>query len=170
LESEILGAGGPVSRRIPDHWNQLSRQVIGAAIDVHASLGPGLLESLYEEAMVHELRLRQLPFRRQQPIRLTYKGAEIGDLRLDLVINDLIVVELKAIERIAEVHRTQILSYLRSTSLPLGLLINFNHLRLVDGVSRILNAMSPAFLSLPASPPFTSACSDSSVFPPNEIQ
>jgi GxxExxY protein len=170
LEAEILGAAGAVSRQIPDHWNQLSRRVIGAAIDVHSSLGPGLLENLYEEAMAHELRLRQIPFRRQQPIRLNYKGAEIGDLRLDLVVDDLIVVELKAIERIAEVHRAQVLSYLRSTSLPLGLLINFNHLRLVDGVSRILNAMCPAFLSLPASPRFTSACSDSSVFLPDETE
>ena len=149
---------------------QLSRKIIGAAIDVHASLGPGLLENLYEEAMAHELGLRQIPFRRQQRIRLNYKGVEIGDLRLDLVVNDLIVVELKAIERIAEVHRAQVLSYLRSTSLPLGLLINFNHLRLVDGVSRILNAMSPSFLSLPTSPPLISACSDSSVLPPDNTE
>ncbi|MBX3402561.1 MAG: GxxExxY protein [Phycisphaeraceae bacterium] len=153
---------------MPDRWNQISRAVIGAAIDVHNSLGPGLLENLYEEAMAHELLLRRIPFRRQQPIRLHYKGVEIGDLRLDLVVDDLIVVELKAVERTAEVHRAQALSYLRSTDLPLGLLINFNHPRLVDGVSRILNVLCPAFLALPATPPLPSACSDPSVFPPEE--
>lgn len=168
LESYILGPAAKTPRQIPDHWNQLSRQIIGAAIDVHASLGPGLLESLYEEALTHELGLRRIPFRRQQPIRLRYKGVEIGDLRLDLVVNDLIVVELKAIDHIAEVHRAQVLSYLRSTNLPLGLLINFNHLRLIDGVSRILNAMSDSFRSLPASAPLPSACSDPSVFLPED--
>ncbi len=170
LETDILGSRGPSQRTIPDRWNKLTRAVIGAAVDVHASLGPGLLENLYEEAIAHELQLRRIPFRRQQPIRLHYKGVDIGDLRLDLVVDQLIVVELKAIERTAEVHRAQVLSYLRSTNLPLGLLINFNHLRLVDGVTRILNALSPAFLALPALSPLPSACSDSSVFLPDDTE
>ena len=125
---------------VPEEWNQITERIIGSAIEVHSALGPGLLESLYEEAVVHELRDRGLSLERQRPIRMRYKGHEIGNLRLDLLVEGLVIVELKCVERIADVHGAQLLSYLRSADLPIGLLINFNHTRLTDGITRRLNS------------------------------
>lgn len=148
---------------IPDEWNQLTGRIIGAAMEVHSILGPGMLEKMYEDALCVELERADIPFQRQQSIRMNYKGAPIGDLRLDVVVADLVVVELKAIERVLEVHGAQLHSYMRSTALPLGLLINFNVIKLTDGITRRLNPHCPRFQSLPL---LSSADSVSSVFLP----
>ncbi len=126
--------------QVPAEWNQITERIIASAIEVHSALGPGLLESLYEEAMAHELRDRGLVVDRQRSVCMRYKGHEIGNLRLDLLVEELVIVGLKCIERISDVHGAQLLSYLRSANLPLGLLINFNHVRLTDGVARRINS------------------------------
>ncbi|HOE65810.1 MAG TPA: GxxExxY protein [Candidatus Hydrogenedentes bacterium] len=123
-----------------DEINELSFRVIGAAIEVHRELGPGLLESTYEECLCRELELQHIGFRRQVPLAVTYKGIQVEcSYRMDLVIEDSIVVELKAIEQIDPIHEAQLLTYLRHGTLWLGLLINFNVTRLKDGITRIVN-------------------------------
>ncbi|HEY8293277.1 MAG TPA: GxxExxY protein [Thermomicrobiales bacterium] len=117
--------------------NQLSHEIIGAAIEVHRSLGPGFLESVYEEAVCVELELRKIPFVRQLDIAVAYKGHAVGAGRIDILVDHAVVVELKAVEALAPIHQAQILSYLKSTGYQLGLLINFNVTVLRDGVKRI---------------------------------
>ena len=118
----------------------LSHQVIGAAIEVHRILGPGLLESVYEAALCRELSLRDLQFKRQKRLAVAYKGQLLEcDFRLDLLVSDIIIVEVKAMEKIMPIHRAQLLSYLRLHDLWLGLLINFNVEMLRDGIRRVLN-------------------------------
>ena len=119
---------------------EVTEGIIGAAIEVHRALGPGLLESIYEECLAEELGLRKLSYERQHAVPLVYKGRCLGaDLRVDLLVNDLVVVELKAIERILPIHAAQVVTYLRLTQKPCGLLINFNVPLLKDGVRRYLN-------------------------------
>jgi GxxExxY protein len=118
----------------------VSHAVIGAAIEVHRHLGPGLLESLYEEALCRELALRGLAAERQVALPVAYKGAQLGSsLRIDIVVEGLVIIEVKAVECLAPVHRFQLLTYLKLTRLPLGLLINFNVELLRHGVRRVLN-------------------------------
>ncbi len=144
MSEEIKPGACRVIDDVPPEWNRLTEQVIAAAMDVHTALGPGLLERLYEEALCHELTLRGIPFRRQVPIRLEYKGRSIGDQTLDLVVGDLVVVELKSVERVHDVHLRQLVSYMRSSGLPLGLLLNFDVERLKDGVfRRVLTRNTP---------------------------
>ncbi|HUB24430.1 MAG TPA: GxxExxY protein [Tepidisphaeraceae bacterium] len=119
--------------------NLLSEKVIGAAIEVHRQLGPGLDEGLYEAALGVELQLRNIRFDRQVIAPVLYKGQSIGQKRLDMVIEGKIVVELKAVEQMPELFRWQTLTYLKITGLRLGLLINFNTKQLVDGIKRIIN-------------------------------
>jgi GxxExxY protein len=120
--------------------NELSGEIIGAAIEVHRVLGPGLLESVYEEAFTIELQDRNLLVSRQIEIPLEYKGRRLQNLlRLDLLVAELIVVEVKSVERILPVHEAQLLSYLRLTQKKLGLLINFNSTVLSRSVRRIVN-------------------------------
>jgi GxxExxY protein len=119
--------------------NSLSEKVIGAAIEVHRQLGPGLDEGLYEAALGLELQLRNIRFDRQVVAVVMYKGQPIGQKRLDLVIEGKIVVELKAVEQMSDLFRWQTLTYLKITGLRLGLLINFNSKQLVDGIKRIIN-------------------------------
>jgi GxxExxY protein len=115
----------------------LTEAIIGAAIDVHRQLGPGLLESVYEECMSEELRLRGVPFKCQVELPVVYKGPETsGKYRIDLVVGDEVVVELKAIERLLSVHEAQLLTYLRLTGKRVGLLINFNVSVLHKGIMR----------------------------------
>jgi GxxExxY protein len=105
----------------------LTETIIGAAIEVHRQLGPGLLESVYEECMCEELRLRSLPFKCQIELPIIYKGRETGGkYRIDVVVADEVVVESKAVERLLSVHEAQLLTYLRLTGKRLGLIINFN--------------------------------------------
>lgn len=118
----------------------VTQQIIGAAIEVHRTLGPGLLESIYEECLEHEFRLRRVPFERQRRVPIAYKGHPVGvDLRMDFLVADLVVVELKAIEKVLPVHGAQLLTYLRLTDKPLGLLINFNVSLLREGIKRVIH-------------------------------
>lgn len=116
----------------------LAREVIGAAIEVHRHLGPGYLESVYEEALAVELRLRGVVFERQRPIAVAYKGVSVGEGRIDVLVGEKLIVELKAVDSLAPIHTAQVLSYLKATGLKLGLLINFNVPVLKDGVKRVV--------------------------------
>ena len=118
--------------------DHLAHEVIGAAIDVHRALGPGYLESVYEEALCVELGLRNIAFYRQHPVAITYKENPVGEGRLDLLIEDSLVVELKAVETLLPIHTAQIISYLKATGNQLGLLINFNTVTLKDGIKRVI--------------------------------
>lgn len=122
--------------------NELSSQVISAAIEVHKELGPGLLESVYQGAMIIELRYRGLEVESEVSAPVLYRGQEAhpGGLRLDLVVEDKVVVELKSVEFIQPIHKKQLLTYLRLTGKPLGLLINFNEVLLKNGITRIINS------------------------------
>jgi GxxExxY protein len=117
--------------------NQLTNSIIGAAIEVHRALGPGLLESAYEECLYHELDLRNLRVNRQVAIPVQYKGIELDcGYRLDLVVENLIVVEIKAVEIILPIHEAQLLTYLKLGGWPVGLLLNFNVPVLKEGIIR----------------------------------
>lgn len=122
------------------HENEISERIIGAAIDVHRILGPGLLESVYEEALCHELHLRGLRFKRQQIVPIQYKGIRLRtNLRLDLLVEDKVIVELKAKEKLSELDKPQLLTYLRLTAYHLGLILNFNVAALRKGIYRVVN-------------------------------
>jgi GxxExxY protein len=130
---------GDSGRFEPDEeQDYLARKVIGAAIEVHRRLGPGFLESVYEEAMVVELRLQNIAFTRQAPVSLLYKGYPVGEGRLDLLIHDCLIVELKTVDELGPIHKAQLLSYLRMTRIHLGLLINFNETVLKNGIQRVV--------------------------------
>ncbi len=116
--------------------DELTERIIGAAIEVHRILGPGWLESIYEEALHHELSLRGLPVRRQVDIVVRYKEKNIGGQRLDLIVADEVVVELKSQRSLPEVAAAQVLSYLKASGMKRGLLINFGEQKLTDGVKR----------------------------------
>jgi GxxExxY protein len=123
--------------------NELTERVIGAAIDVHRHLGPGLLESAYEECLCHELNLMGISFQRQVPLPIVYKGLKLDcAYRMDLVVEDSIVIELKAAEDLAPIHSAQLLTYLKASGKHVGLLINFNVPVLKDGLKRIVNDFS----------------------------
>jgi GxxExxY protein len=117
---------------------RLASRVIGAALEVHSQLGPGFIESVYEEALCVELEMRGVPFVRQATISLNYKGRLVGEGRLDLLVGEILVVELKAVEALTPVHTAQVLSYLKITGLQLGLLVNFNVASLRQGIRRII--------------------------------
>jgi GxxExxY protein len=120
--------------------DELAHAVIGAAIEVHRQLGPGFLEGVYEEALSAELGLRQIPFIRQQPVEVRYKGARIGECRLDLIVGGRLVVELKAVDAFHPLHRAQLLAYLKAIDSPLGLLLNFKCPLLKDGIERVVRS------------------------------
>jgi GxxExxY protein len=125
-----------------EQLNAISEGVIGAAIAVHRELGPGLLESAYEACLEFELLDRGFKVDRQHPLPVRYRGVlvECG-FRLDLLVNDLVVLELKAVERLEKIHEAQLHTYLRLTGLSLGLLMNFNVTRMVDGIKRIVRGL-----------------------------
>jgi GxxExxY protein len=118
--------------------DRLAHEVIGAAIDVHRILGPGFLESIYEEALCIELKIRAITFQRQVPVPVVYKGVEIGQGRLDLLVQGKLIVEIKTVETLAAIHTAQSISYLKATGHLLVLLINFNVPVLKDGIKRIV--------------------------------
>ncbi len=118
--------------------DRLARATIDAAIEVHRHLGPGYLETVYEEALSVELMLRGLPFARQIPIQAQYKDQSVGQGRLDFLIDDALVVELKAVDVLLPVHKAQVISYLKVSRRQLGLLINFNVPALSQGIQRII--------------------------------
>ena len=117
--------------------NRMTNAIIGAAIEVHRRIGPGHLESAYEAALAIEFALREIPFKRQHPVALDYKGYSIGESRLDFLVFDSIIVELKAVETIAPIHRAVAISYLKITGHRLALIINFHVKALKDGIRRI---------------------------------
>jgi GxxExxY protein len=119
--------------------NDLTREVIGAAMEVHRALGPGLLESAYEECLCHELRLREIHFERQKPLPVVFKEVKLDcGYRLDLVVSNAVVVEIKAVEGLSPIHEAQLLTYLRLGGWNVGLLINFNIPVLKNGIKRIV--------------------------------
>ena len=115
----------------------LTQQIIGAAIEVHKNLGRGLLESIYEEALCREFALRKIEFERQVEIEIVYKGNSIKGQRIDLLVENEVVVEKKSLLKVPEFAMAQVLSYLKGTGLKRGLIVNFGERRLVDGVKRI---------------------------------
>lgn len=117
----------------------LSRDVIGAAIEVHRTLGPGLIESIYERCLLWELGLRKIRAAAQKRVKVVYKDHVFEeDLRLDLLVEDCLLVEIKAVREVLPVPKAQVLSYMKLLDVPLGLIVNFHELRLVDGVSRLI--------------------------------
>ena len=119
--------------------NDLSGQIIGAAIEVHKELGPGLLESIYEDCLCIELKNRNLPFERQKEINIEYKGTKLDSkYRIDLLVDKMIVIELKTVDELGPIHDAQLLSYLKLTKLKVGLLINFKVPILRDGIKRLV--------------------------------
>ena len=118
----------------------LSYQVIGSALEVYKILGPGLLESVYEKALMHELSQKGLTVKAQVEVEMNYKGVNVGEgLRLDLLVNDELIVELKSVEELKPVHYKQLLTYLKLMDKRVGLLINFNVNDLMDGIKRVIN-------------------------------
>ena len=123
--------------------NELSSIIIGAAIEVHKALGPGLLESAYEECLSHEFSFRNFSFERQKSLPLIYKGKKLdGGYRLDLVVENAIILELKSCEKIEPIHKAQLLTYLKLSGLHLGLILNFNTTVMRDGIVRIVNELN----------------------------
>ena len=117
----------------------LSREVIGAAIEVHRTLGPGLIESIYERCLLRELGLRKIRAAAQKRVKVVYKDHVFEeDFRLDLLVEDCLLVEIKAVREVLPVQKAQVLSYMKLLDVPLGLIVNFHELRLVDGVSRLI--------------------------------
>jgi GxxExxY protein len=120
--------------------NALTGKIIGAAIEVHRTLGPGLLESAYEACLVFELHEKGLLIERQKPVHLVYKNVKLDSgYRLDLVVEGKVIVEIKSVNEVAAVHEAQLLSYLRLANLQVGLLINFNVKMLKQGIHRVIN-------------------------------
>jgi GxxExxY protein len=127
--------------REPDaRTDELAHGVIGAAIEVHRVLGPGFLECVYEEALCVELRLRGIPYQRQRPVKVEYKGEYVGEGRIDLLIDDRLIVELKAVRAIPAIDKARVISYLKATDRHLALMINFHVPVLRDGIQRIIRS------------------------------
>ena len=122
----------------PQRVDRLARAVIDSALEVHRVLGPGFLESIYEEALSLELDRRGVPFERQVPVAVQYKGALVGEARADLRVGGCLIVELKSVERLAPIHVAQVISYLKAFECQLGLLITFNVPLLRTGVRRVI--------------------------------
>ena len=128
--------------------NQITEKIIGCAIEVHKHLGPGLLEAIYEECFIEELRLEGLRVVSQEKIPLVYKGRVLkSELKLDLLINDCIIVELKAVEEIHPIYKAQLLSYLKLTGIPKGLLINFDCVNTTK--NGLISLVTEKFANLP---------------------
>jgi GxxExxY protein len=122
--------------------NAVAGAVVDAAIEVHRCLGPGLLESAYELSLARELELRSVPVARQVPLSVSYKGLALGSAyRLDLVVDETVVVEIKAVERLDSIHTAQLLTYLKLGDYRLGMLLNFNARLMKDGIRRVANAL-----------------------------
>jgi len=123
---------------VPAQDEQLARQIIGAAIEVHRILGPGFLESIYRKALAHELSVQNVSVEQEKEILVPYKDIQIAGQRLDLLIGGRVIVELKCVEEFAPIHQAQLISYLKTTGLRLGLLVNFKVPVLKDGIKRIV--------------------------------
>jgi GxxExxY protein len=125
------------------HENDISERVIGAAIEVHRTLGPGLLEAVYEAALCREFELRGIAYESQRTVPVNYKGTDVTPgLRLDLLVEDKVIVELKAKEALTSIDKPQLLTYLRLSNRRLGLIINFHVELLKDGIHRVVNRLT----------------------------
>lgn len=139
-KSESTEGAESVSSTWAHRLNQLSELIIGAAIEVHRATGPGLMESVYEECLCYELNQRGLSFQRQLELPMAYKGIKLNcGFRMDLVVEDVIVLELKAVDQLLPVHTAQLLTYLKLSGKKIGLLINFNEPVLTKGLKRLAN-------------------------------
>jgi GxxExxY protein len=119
--------------------DQLSREAIGAAVEVHRILGPGLLESIYEKCLSREFELRGIPVASQDHVQIVYKGLVFKEeLKFDLLVDGALLLELKAVQDVLPIHKAQLLSYMKLLDVPLGLVFNFHEMRLVDGLSRLI--------------------------------
>jgi GxxExxY protein len=124
------------------HENDIAKEIVDAAFKVHTTLGPGLLESVYEAVLAQELRKRSLKVERQAPIPVVYEEVRLEEgFRADLVVQDKVLVELKSVEKVAPVHKKQVLTYLRLANMKLGLLINFGEALIKDGITRVVNGL-----------------------------
>ncbi len=122
--------------------NELSNKIVGAAIEVLRSLGPGLLESTYEECLCHELALNQIPFDRQVVMPVVYKGIQLDcGYRADIIVDKKVILELKSVAEIQPIHKAQLLTYMKLSGLKLGLLLNFNVILMKDGINRFVNGL-----------------------------
>jgi GxxExxY protein len=122
--------------------NEISEKIIGCSIEVHRSLGPGLLESAYQECLFYELQKAGLKVEKQKPLPLVYKDVKLdARYRLDLIVENKVIIEIKSIEALNDIHIAQVLTYLKVSGCKLGLLINFNVLRLTDGLKRLVNKL-----------------------------
>src|SRR5436190_13734502 len=133
------GSKGSIVHTLFRQASALTHDVIGAAIEVHKDKGPGLLESIYEWCLTKELELRGHAVRNQKSVLIRYKGFEREDpLKFDLLVEECVLVEVKAVETVRPLHKAQLLSYMKLIDVPLGLLINFHEMKLTDGVSRLI--------------------------------
>jgi len=122
--------------------NEISEKIIGCSIEVHKSLGPGLLESAYQECLFYELQKAGLHVEKQKPLPLIYKEVKLdAGYRLDLIVESKVIIEVKSIEALNDIHTAQVLTYLKVSGCKLGLLMNFNVLRLIDGLKRLVNKL-----------------------------
>ena len=122
------------------HTEDIAKAILDSAFQIHTALGPGLLESVYEACMVYELKLRGITVKSQVTLPVIYKGMKVDSgFRLDLLVDDCVVVEIKSADDISAVYRAQLLTYLRLSNIRLGLLVNFNVVHLRDGIKRIIN-------------------------------
>lgn len=122
--------------------NEISSTIIGAAIEVHKFLGPGLLESSYEACLLFELRQKGLNVKSQVPLPVSYKGLLLeAGYRIDILVEEKVIIEVKAVDKLAEIHTAQILTYLKLTKLKLGLVINFNTVKVIEGLKRVVNQL-----------------------------
>lgn len=140
---------------LPDSLNRLSERVIGCAIEVHRTLGGGLLESVYEAALCHELAIQEIQFARQIGFVGLYKGQPMPPLRIDLLIDDCLILELKAVQKVEDTHLAQLVSYMVLANKPMGLLINFSAPTILKGLHRRIN--SKALVLSSTSPPSASS-------------
>jgi GxxExxY protein len=126
-------------RELFSRADQLSSELIGAAIEAHRFLGPGLLESICERCLIHELKLRGMNCASQRLVRIDYKGCVFEEpLRLDVLVENCLLLEVKAVQAVIPIHKAQLLSYMKILNIPLGLIINFHAMKLVDDVSRLI--------------------------------
>jgi len=123
-----------------DDKDLLTQKVIGCAIEVHKMLGPGLLESTYEHCLAHEMSLQSIDFKLQVPMPVQYKNAQLDcGYRLDVVVENVLILELKSVNRLEKIHQAQLLTYLKLSGIKTGLLINFNECKLTNGIKRLVN-------------------------------
>jgi GxxExxY protein len=120
-------------------FDKLSQKVIGCAIEVHRHLGPGLLESTYEQCLARELKLEEVPFKMQHALPVEYKGIKLDcGYRIDLLVNDAIIIELKSVEKLLPIHEAQLLTYMKLADIPIGFLMNFNVKFMKQGIKRMV--------------------------------